>query len=204
MNSNKSPSIVAGMCFIAGFIHFLSILEFCTPRSQTLNHTQASCSSHSFLFELYSTLKASLRMHEWTSFSPSENFVLIAEKRKGCLEREGETMGGGWKFSDAIMNVALDSFQPRLLYVFLTIIPFGLCVCPVCPSTILNRSCIGAMVMQQTREKAAFWRRIEGGKKSRSENCFINTLPASAHKQMKEKRPCLSSTYAPIQSEVQH
>lgn len=95
MNSNKSPSIVAGMCFIAGFIHFLSILEFCTPRSQTLNHTQASCSSHSFLFELYSTLKASLRIHEWTSFSPSENFVLIAEKREGCLEKEGETMKGG-------------------------------------------------------------------------------------------------------------
>lgn len=97
MNSNKSPSIVAGMCFIGGFIHFLSILEFCTSRSQTLNHTQASCSSHSFLFELYSTLKASLRMHEWTSFSPSENFVLIAEKREGCLEKEGETMKGGVK-----------------------------------------------------------------------------------------------------------
>lgn len=204
MDSNKSPGIVAGMCFIAGFIHFLSILEFCTPRSQTLNHTQASCSSHSFLFELYSTLKASLRMHEWTSFSPSENFALIAEKREGCLEKEGETMKGGAKAFRCHYERCPRFFPAHSLYVFLTIIPFGLCVRPVCPSTVLNRSCIRAMVMQQTREKAAFWGRIERGKKSRSENCFINTLPASAHKQMKEKRPYLSSTYAPIQSEVQH
>lgn len=81
LNTNKSANIVVGMCFIAIFIRFFGILEFCTPRTQTMNYTQASCGSYSFLFEMYSTLKASLRMLNELHFS-LWNFGLIAEKRK--------------------------------------------------------------------------------------------------------------------------
>lgn len=96
MNTNKTPSIVGWMRFIASSIHFITILKLCTARLQRLSHTRASRSSPSFLFELYSTLKASFTMHECTSFSRGE-LCSDSWKEEGCLEKEGETMRGKMK-----------------------------------------------------------------------------------------------------------
>lgn len=142
MNTNKTPSIVGWMRFIASSIHFITILKLCTARLQRLSHTRASRSSPSFLFELYSTLKASFTMHECTSFSLRE-LCSDSWKEEGCLEKEGETMREKWKLSDSIMSIAIYSFLLFILYIFFTIIPLCLSALASRSSTVLNGSCVG-------------------------------------------------------------
>lgn len=103
------------------------------------------------------------------------------------------------------MSIALYSFSAVCEpYIFSTVIPFCLNMHSRGPT--LNGACIGFMALQQIlgkkNKEEALWGKIRA--KSRSEHCFINTLLASAQTQMKEKRPCECSTYAPIQSQVQH
>lgn len=81
-----SSRFVARVRFIASFIHVLSFLNF----------RMAARRSSPFLFVLYSTLKASFRVHECTLFSLWE-LCSDRRKREGCLQKEEETMRGKMK-----------------------------------------------------------------------------------------------------------